>query len=60
MSKRNWLNVELTLDESVVFKKFLDFHHIKYESSECYNMIHIEVYVDEWESELCDNFLMNL
>lgn len=60
MSTRKWLNVELTHNESIVFKKFLDFNKIKYETSACYNLVHFEVYVNTWETEKCDDFLYNL
>jgi len=57
---RNWLNVELTSGEAIVFTRFLRNNSIKYESSECYNLVHIEVYVNQKECDLCDNFLANL
>ena len=60
MTTRKWLNVELTVGNTMTFTEFLRNNNIKYETSECYNLIHIEVYVNENERNMCDVFLEKL
>ena len=57
---KKWLNVELTKDEYKELKKFLVDHDIKHEASGAYNLIHVEVYVDEYERKQVDEFLDSL
>lgn len=57
---KKWLNVELTVGNTVAFTEFLRNNNIKYETSGCYNLIHIEVYVNENERDMCDTFLEKL
>ena len=57
---KKWLNVELTKDEYKELKKFLVDHDIKHEASGAYNLIHVEVYVDEYERKQIDEFLDSL
>lgn len=57
---KKWLNVEVTKDEYKELKKFLVDHNIKHEASGAYNLIHVEVYVDEYERKQVDDFLDTL
>jgi len=57
---KKWLNVEVTEDEYRKLKKFLVDHNIKHEASGAYNMIHVEVYVDEYERQKVNDFLDTL
>ena len=57
---KKWLNVELTSDEYKKLKKFLVDHEIKHEASGAYNLIHVKVYVDEYERQQIDDFLSTL
>jgi hypothetical protein len=59
-SDKKWLNVEVTEDEYRKLKKFLVDHNIKHEASGAYNMIHVEVYVDEYERQKVNDFLDTL
>lgn len=59
-SDKKWLNVEVTEDEYRKLKKFLVGHNIKHEASGAYNMIHVEVYVDEYERQKVNDFLSTL
>lgn len=59
-SDKKWLNVEVTEDEYRKLKKFLIDHNIKHEASGAYNMIHVEVYVDEYERQKVNDFLDTL
>ena len=57
---KKWLNVEVTDDEYKKLKKFLVDNKIKHEASGAYNMIHVEVYVDEYEKQKVNDFLATL
>ena len=59
-SDKRWLNTEVTKDEYKKLKKFLVDNNIKHEASGAYNMIHVEVYVDEYEKKKVDDFLDTL
>ena len=61
MSERKYTSVELNPgSEEMAFKAFLKQHHIKAESSGCFNLVHFEVLVNDAERELCDEFLSRL
>lgn len=55
--ERKWLSVEFTKDEATSFKAELDSVGIKYESSECFNLIHFEVFVNKEEQAFIDTYL---
>ena len=57
---RKWLNVELSQADANELKNFLNDYDIKFESSECYDKIHFEVFVDEYEKEAINDFLDEL
>lgn len=57
---RNWYNVELAKDSAGKFKEFLRDYHIKFESSECGNLIHFEVFCNRLEMETANKFLDGL
>lgn len=59
-SDKKWLNTEVTKDEYKLLKKFLVDNNIKHEASGAYNMIHVEVYVDEYEKKKVNDFLDTL
>ena len=59
-SDKKWLNTEVTKDEYKKLKKFLVDNNIKHEASGAYNMIHVEVYVDEYEKKKVNDFLDTL
>ena len=43
--ERKWYNIELERDEADTMKAYLDKYGYTYESSEAFNLIHIEVYL---------------
>lgn len=57
---RKWLNVELSQADANELKDFLNDYDIEFESSECYDKIHFEVLVDEYEKEAVNDFLNGL
>ncbi len=57
---RNWYNVELAKESARKFKEFLRDYHIKFESSECGDQIHLEVYCNRLEMETANKFLDSL
>lgn len=59
-SDKRWLNTEVTKDEYKKLKKFLVDNGIKHEASGAYNLIHVEVYVDEYEKKKLNDFLDTL
>lgn len=54
---RTWLNTEVTREESETFKDFLEENGIEYEASECYDMIHFEVNVNDYERNAINDFI---
>ena len=54
---RKWLNTELTKDEAEMLKEFLKDNAIEYEASECYDMVHFEINVNEYEKEAINGFI---
>lgn len=54
---KRWLNTEVTKDEYKKLKKFLVDNGIKHEASGAYNLIHVEVYVDEYEKKKVNDFI---
>lgn len=58
---RKWQNVELKGNDAGRFRSFLRENEIKFETSkaEC-GYTHFEVYVDNSELNVCNNFLENL
>jgi len=57
---RTWKNVELNQNDANELKDFLNDYDIEFESSECYDKIHFEILVDEYESEAINDFLDEL
>lgn len=57
---RKWLNVELSQADANELKDFLNDNNIEFESSECYDKIHFEVLVNEYEKEAVNDFLNEL
>ena len=54
---RVWLNTELDEKEADMLKEFLDENEIKYEASECYDLIHIEINVNEYERQAVEEWM---
>lgn len=48
---RTWVNTELEREEANKLEEFLNENDIEYEASEAYNLIHIEVNVNEYERQ---------
>lgn len=59
-SNKKWLNTEVTKEEYKKLKKFLVDNGIKHEASGAYNLIHVQVYVDEYEKKKLNDFLDTL
>ena len=57
---RLWKNVELEREDAEKLKVFLKRSKITYEPSECFNLIHFELYVNSFETQLVDEFLDRL
>ncbi len=58
---RKWQNVELKGNDAERFRSFLRKNEIKFETSGMdYGYTHFEVYVDNSELNVCNNFLENL
>ena len=57
---RTWKNVELNQNDANELKDFLNDYDIEFESSECYDKIHFEILVDEYEAEAINDFLDEL
>lgn len=56
MNKR-WLNVEVTRVVAELLGQFLYENDIEFEESECYDKMHFEVLVDEYEKDAVNTFL---
>lgn len=54
---RTWVNTELKKKEADELKEFLDENDIEYESSECYDLIHIEINVNEYERQSVEEWM---
>ena len=61
MFKARWFNIELKKLSSLIFKDFLRYNGYRYESSECYDLIHFEIFItSEKDFEKISNFLVFL
>ena len=54
---RTWVNTELDRKEADMLKGFLDENEIEYEASECYDVIHIEINVNEYERQAVEEWM---
>lgn len=59
-TNRVWKNVEVSKHEAEQLGVFLYDNEIKSESSECYDKIHFEICVNEYEEEAVNEFLDEL
>ena len=59
-NSRKWKNVELKGFASEQFGQFLYDNCIEFESSECYDLVHFEVCVDDYETAAVNDFLNEL
>ncbi len=55
--RRKYYNIELSHVNSFKLKWFLSEHHIKYESSECDNLIHFEIYCNTTEKDMINSYI---
>ena len=51
------MNTELDEKEADMLKEFLDENEIEYEASECYDLIHIEINVNEYERQAVEEWM---
>ena len=58
--ERKWVSCELPRETAESFKVFLRKANLRYEPSECGNLIHFEVYADPAEVKAADAFLKTL
>ena len=58
--ERTWKNVELNQNDANELKDFLNDYGILFESSECYDKIHFEIFVGAYETEAINDFLDEL
>ena len=52
-----WYSTELPKATAGLFKEYCRDMGITYEASECGNLIHFEVFMDETEKAMADNFI---
>lgn len=57
---KNWGSVNLTKEDSELFRKFLIDNGIRFETSENGILTHFEVLVDGTEKTACDKFLSSI
>ncbi len=57
---RTWKSIVLKRDEYDRFRKFLKEHNITYEPSGYWNSIHVSLFVNDNETEMCQKFLDNM
>lgn len=60
MLNKKYYNVELTTDKAEALKVFLKQNNIYYEPSQCYNLIHFEIKLNEVELDKVNKYLNNL
>lgn len=54
---RTWVNIELEKTEADELKEFLVENDIEFESSQCFDLIHIEINVNEFEKESIEEWI---
>ena len=54
---RTWVNIELEKVEADELKEFLVENDIEFESSQCFDLIHIETNVNEFEKESIEEWI---
>lgn len=57
---RTWKNVELPKADADKLRSFLKRADIKFETSEADNLIHFEAYINDFETEVVNEFLDRL
>jgi len=60
MTKREWLNTNVTKRQAELLGSFLYENDIEFEESEYYDRVHFEVNVDEYELDAVNSFLDEL
>lgn len=58
--RKDWKSVNLTKEDSELFRKFLIDNEIRFETSGNGNLVHFEVLVNSTEQTACDKFLSNI
>ena len=59
-SNPKWISCELPRDKADDFKQYCKTAHIKYEASECFNLIHFECLVNADEMKKANDFIDTL
>lgn len=54
---RRWLNTDVTRTQAELLGAFLYENDIEFESSECYDLVHFEIFVNEYEEDAINNFI---
>lgn len=57
--KKNWCGVELPKEKADKLQGYLRENNILFEPSECYNLIHIECFMDENQLEATNVWIKN-
>ena len=55
-----WYSVELSKDNADIFKEYLHNNDIRFEPSECYNLIHFECCMTPDELKSANEFLQGM
>lgn len=59
-NERRWMCCDLSKPGWEKLRTFLKQNEIKYEPSECYIRVHVEVFVDDLERDMIDQFIDTL
>lgn len=54
---RTWVNIELEKTEADNIREFLVENNIEFESSQCFDLIHIEINVNKFEKESIEEWI---
>ncbi|SDN31326.1 hypothetical protein SAMN04490370_11656 [Eubacterium ruminantium] len=54
---KRWVNVELAKETAGRFKEYCRDYHIKFETSDCFNLIHFECLMDDMEIAKANDFI---
>ena len=57
LKEMRWLSTELPKSIAGKFKEYCRDKHITYEASECFNLIHFEVFVTKKQAEEADDYI---
>lgn len=57
---KEWKNVELNKTDAEIFRKYLKENDFHCYPSECFNLTHFDIYVDDAETEAIKSFLRTM